>query len=177
MLRRRLPRWEQTFFYPLAFCARGYLPSVTRLLAAIAADFDDLTAADFEWDEGYATGSKRLWELCEELTSYRDIRLSGPIMFRLMERLTETDLGSPGPLVHKLEDLVGYEEDLAASVQRQPVPHTLWMVNRILNSNPTDKERWLAVLRSATTHPHATASARAVAEGFLHQQGSAGPPP
>ena len=38
----------------------------------------------------------------------------------VMERLPDVDLGSPGPLVHTLERLHGYENELMRSVRRQP---------------------------------------------------------
>jgi hypothetical protein len=88
-----------------------------------------------------------------------------------MERLDGEELGSPGPLVHALERWQGtYEEMLVASVQRKPVLLSVWMVNRILNSDPPDAHRWLNLLQSVVAHPMASKETKALANEFIQYQ-------
>ena len=74
-------------------------------------------------------------EVVEQLEDGHDGRDAiGPIL-RLMELHEDVDFGMPGPLVHFLEKYYrsGYEELLLESVKQRPTPHTLWMLNRIVN--------------------------------------------
>src|SRR5262245_27654729 len=52
-----------------------------------------------------------------------------PAMFALFERYPEAELGNPGPLVHTIEAMGGYENQLRMSIERCPSFYTLWMVN------------------------------------------------
>ncbi len=93
-----------------------------------------------------------------------------PLLYSLMERLDEADLGSPGPLVHTLEACSGYRPLLAESLPRKPSPLTVWMANRVLDSDPPDTPEWLELLRRSADHPAASAQAQADARGFLEYQ-------
>jgi hypothetical protein len=97
-----------------------------------------------------------------------------PAVFALLERFPEADLGSPGPLVHELEAIAGYQPLLRDSLHRQPTDLTVWMVNRILNSKLTDGERklWLSELKSAGEHPRSPESTRESVRDFLAHQHS-----
>jgi hypothetical protein len=142
-----------------------------RSVAEIAADFDALTAHDFDYAIASARGWERLDELCDEMRAIDDPAACAPVLFRTMERLDGVELGTPGPLVHTLEDWRGgYEELLAESVLRKPAPLSVWMVNRILNTRPPDAERWLALLRSVANNPKASEVTRAQAELFVKYQ-------
>ena len=94
------------------------------------------------------------------------------VIFRFMEEHPQADFGAPGPIVHAMEELGGYEEALAESIMRRPIPHTLWMVSRILNSDlaPAERQRWLGELRRVATDPNASADARAEASELLEHQ-------
>jgi hypothetical protein len=64
-----------------------------------------------------------------------------------MERLSDSDLESPGSLVHTMENYVGaYEDLLADSVSRKPTTLTVWMVNRILNGATKERDKWMEIL-------------------------------
>jgi hypothetical protein len=96
-------------------------------------------------------------------------------MFALMERLDGVDLGSPGSLVHALEATSpDYEEPLKASLRRKPVPLSVWMVNRILNTDRSDRAQWIQVLTMAANHPLAADETRHDAQEFLRQQAPGG---
>jgi hypothetical protein len=89
-------------------------------------------------------------------------------MFDLIERLDDVDLGSPGPLVHALESTgTAYERSLEASLRRKPAPLSVWMVNRILNTDRADRRSWLDLLAMAAAHPLASKATRADVQDFL----------
>lgn len=144
---------------------------MARPLDQVASDFDSLTAADFdEWNRR-ATGPERLRELCDELKRLGDPLMAAAVLFRTMERLDGSELGTPGPLVHTLEAWGGqYEAFLVESVSRKPTPLSVWMVNRILNGNAPNREAWLSLLRRAEHHPAASDVTRAQARDFLQFQ-------
>ena len=54
----------------------------------------------------------------------------------LYEENPNFDFGMPGALTHFLESFYknGYEEKLIESIHRKPTRHTLWMLNRVINS-------------------------------------------
>jgi len=139
-----------------------------RSIADIIADFDALSAADFNPSAG---GIHRLYELCNEMEAISDVEQCAPVLFRTIERLDEVDLGSPGPLVHTLESWKGaYERYLVISMRLKPTLQSVWMVNRILNTNPPDEITWLRLLQSVANHPHASEGARIAAQVFLDQR-------
>lgn len=77
----------------------------------------------------------RLYEILEGFEASPDNAGVIPAMFRLMERCTGADFGSPGPMVSWIEKLgvENYLGQLVESVGRRPTYLNLWMVNRILN--------------------------------------------
>jgi hypothetical protein len=140
---------------------------MARLIKDIAADFDALRVEDFEYG---ANGWQRLDELCDETRTVNDASLCAPVMFRTMERLDQSDLGSPGPLVHTIEACTGYEPFLAESLRRKPSRLSVWMVNRILNTHPPDADDWLLLLTASSEHPNASEQTKADALEFLAYQ-------
>lgn len=114
-------------------------------------------------------GQEKLRELCDEILNSPVPRKALGPLFAAFERLFQVDLGSPGPLVHTVEEIGGYEDELAASLARRPTPYTVWMVQRLLNGNlsPDDRRLWLERLAAATTHPQADAHTRAAAAEAL----------
>jgi hypothetical protein len=116
----------------------------------------------------------RLYQLFEGFRSLPGRDRAAPAMFSLLERFPDPEFGSPGPLVHEIEAIPGYLPLLRDSVHRQPMHLTVWMVNRLLNTNlPSDQRAsWLAELRAALEHPLASEQTRIFAQDFLeHQQG------
>lgn len=113
-----------------------------------------------------------LYQIFEGFRSLSHRERAIPAMFSLIERFPEADLGSPGPLVHELEDIPEYQPLLRESLHRQPTDLTVWMVNRILNSqlDPAQREIWLNELRAALTHPLSPTSTKESAYDFLQHQ-------
>jgi hypothetical protein len=118
-----------------------------------------------------------LYQLTEPLEAVGDIDPAIPHIFRFFERYPDAEHGSPGALVHFLERFPKrYESELIASLKRAPAPHPVWMVNRILNSNLSEKQRneWMEVLRSVETNPNSSEMAVIQAESFLKHQTETG---
>jgi hypothetical protein len=93
-------------------------------------------------------------------------------MFDLLERFPDAEFGSPGPLIHEREAIPGYLPLLRESVRRRPMHLTVWMINRVLNTNLPSIQRgaWLSELRAALEHPLASEQTRRFAEDFLEHQ-------
>jgi len=138
-------------------------------MTQIATDLDGLTPLDFDPMNVEAAGDRRLQEICAELRERDDAEQWAPLLYSLMERLHQADLGSPGPVVHALEAWDGYRRLLAESLRRKPTPLTVWMANRILNSNPPDFLTWHELLHVAANHPAASSETRADARDFYYQ--------
>jgi hypothetical protein len=120
---------------------------------------------------------QKLYELVDTLEGVEDASPAFRHIFEFFERFPNAEHGSPGPLVHLVE-LFGpaYFADLVHSLGNRPTPHTLWMLNRILNSKLSAPQRakFMALLEASTRHPLADAIAREQASGFLqHQQNRA----
>lgn len=146
---------------------------MARSIEQIISAFDALQAEDFDSTED---GLSKLHSLTEELSALPQPERAIPAMFDVLERLSDVDLGSPGPLAHTLEQMRGhYENSLAESIRRKPKALTVWMLNRILNGIPSFEEKrvYVELLRSAAGHPAASEVAKAQAARFVqrHTQG------
>lgn len=139
----------------------------TSELDDLLTSFRSLRPEQFEWGVDPV-----LYELVESLTKLAPPAQAVAVMFETMERLGDVDLGSPGPLVHKIEELGNYEAALKESLGRRPTALACWMVNRILNATeqPEVIAMWLDILRGVQQHPMATKDARDDADGFLRFQ-------
>lgn len=82
-------------------------------------------------------------------------------VLRFMEEHTDVDLGLPGPLIRFVEQAIAdpsYENSLVRSIQRKPVPYTIWMSERLLKVtvDPARRTRLIAAMRAASQSPFAT---------------------
>jgi hypothetical protein len=110
---------------------------------------------------------QRLYELLPEALPHT-VRVV-EALFGVLERFPNAELGAPGPIVHAIERIPGYEAQLRSSLARQPTANTVWMCNRVLNA-ATDAQQeaeWMTVLEEAATHPRANEAARTHARDFL----------
>ena len=102
-----------------------------------------------------------------------DVDTVEPIL-RFMEEHPGLDYGTPGPLVHFMEAFyrAGYEERLLASIDRRPIQHTVWMMNRLINGakEPAERQRLLEKLESVLIHPRADSETIRHAKKFLEHQ-------
>jgi len=139
-----------------------------RSLETIVRDLNALTAEEFDDRTPAARGIERLDEICDDVLNLPVPSAAFPEFFRLMERLSDSELGTPGSLVHTMEKHAGsYEDLLAASVSRKPTALTVWMVNRILTDPTKDRDKWMEVLTVAVDHPAAAQVTREQARRFI----------
>jgi hypothetical protein len=84
-----------------------------------------------------------------------DLAAVEPIL-RFMESNPGVDYGLPGALVHFVERFhtMGYESELVASLARQPTPHTVWMLRRLINGtkDTTARVAYISAMQRARTH-------------------------
>lgn len=132
-------------------------------------DFDsELNKIPFE---GQEIDMEQLYCFTDELKRDPQKRQAAPAIFRFFEIHSDKDLGSPGPLVHFLEEESDYLIELEQSVLRKPTDLTVWMINRIMNGvEPKDREHWLAILAKVINHPEADAESIESAKEFIEYQ-------
>ena len=138
----------------------------------IISGFRRLSPSDFDLNNVNSDGMERLYKLTDAVLKLSAPESAIPEMFSLMERMPDTELGSPGPLVHTLEAIPGYEQYLIDSVRKKPSLLSVWMVNRILNS-PITRDRhffWMTLLQESVDRPDLPKSVREDAEQFLTRQ-------
>ena len=143
------------------------MTSDPRLIAVISA-LDAFAAAG---NEGEDLG--RLYELLEGFDTIPGREAALTSLLGVMERHPLADLGTPGPLVHEVEAISGYEEYLRRSLRRTPSRLAIWMANRIANdSTGTERQSWLDELQAATTKTGIDPIIREDARRFLAYQAS-----
>ena len=101
-----------------------------------AAKFIDHLASICPATDGASVVDK-LYELTDIGSQLEDPTAVFPAVFEFLETNDGAELGEPGPLVHFLEASFpgGYEGLLVRSLDRSPTRYTVWMANRLLNSN------------------------------------------
>jgi len=116
---------------------------------------------------------ERLYELAEELEEHPDGQAIVPAVFRLFERYPDGDFGMPGPLAHAAEKFYrnGYEDGLAASLERNPTSLTVWLANRIANAGDENSSRFIELLNEIAMRPKVADDVRSEALHFadLHR--------
>lgn len=141
-----------------------------RTFEQILDAFAALQPSDFDNE---AAGVCKLNELTDELMTLPQPERAIPAMFGVMERMPDVEMGTPGPLVHTLEQMRGsYERELVESIKRRPTHLAIWMVNRILNITraPEQRQFYMDLIRFAGKHPAATEYERHVAQHFIEHQ-------
>jgi len=123
--------------------------------------FDEYDEADMEMLYDFI-------DCVEKLPNKRD---AIPPIFSFMEEYHDKELGSPGPLVHFIEEENDYHEVLKESLNRKPTVLTLWMVNRIINGVPeAEKLEWLSTLELVSSNELADEIAKGEAARYLEYQ-------
>jgi hypothetical protein len=97
-------------------------------------------------------------------------------LFRVLERSRNKLLGAPGPVVHAIEKIPGYEPRLQKSLKRIPTDLGIWMANRILNvlEEPADRAPWTALLETIAARDDLRPDLRDAARQFGEFQASGG---
>ncbi|MEL4106275.1 hypothetical protein AAFA46_05460 [Oscillospiraceae bacterium WX1] len=96
-------------------------------------------------------------DVTEELEERSDAFEAVEPILRLMENNPNVDFGKPGALVHYVEKFYrnGYEEKLVESLERKPIKHTVWMLNRIINGSQGDRrDYFIKVLDKVLSFPN-----------------------
>ena len=103
---------------------------------------------------------EHLYSITNALEAAAAVQTAIPAMLRVFERNPDVDLGSQGPLVHSIETcgIMGFLDDLLASLKHQPVIMTIWMAERCLRSQLQGHQRnaIIEVLRDVAKHPTAS---------------------
>jgi len=99
-------------------------------------------------------------------------------ILRFMEKHPAIDYGTPGPLVHFVEEfyLNGYEQKLVESVSRRPTKVTVWMLNRLINGtkDAATKEALITTMRETSRNLHADPQTIERVTSFLDRLKAAG---
>ena len=84
----------------------------------------------------------KLYDLVDLIENQTDISGAYDSIFKFMEDNPISDIRSPGPLVHLLEEhFPSYVPKLINSINKAPSTTTISMLHRILNSDVTEPER------------------------------------
>ncbi len=75
-----------------------------------------------------------------------------------------THFGDPGPLVHFIESVPGYEHDLYRAARATPTAHLLWMLRRRVNAGDVES---LAIIREYAASEDVPGRLRERAASFL----------
>ncbi len=125
--------------------------------------FEDVLNEDFESTE------EKLETIIDENDSLENVKR----ILTFMEKHPDVDYGMPGPLVHYIERffLNGYEELLYDSVKNNPTEHTLWMLNRIINSPKLiNRDKYLTLMKGIAVSDNVSKQIRSEAKLFLNYQ-------
>ncbi|WP_196161285.1 hypothetical protein [Reinekea sp. G2M2-21] len=121
--------------------------------------------------KGQEIDMEQLYRFAGALDKSPQKRKAIPAIFRFFETHSDKDLGSPGPLVHFLEEESDYHIELEQSVLRKPTVLTVWMINRLMNAvPPTVREHWLTILTEVVEHPNADVETIESAKDFIAYQ-------
>ena len=133
-------------------------------------DFD-IELKKVKFDEYDEVDMEMLYDFIERVQHLPNKRDAIPSIFSFMEKFHDKELGSPGPLVHFVEEENDYHEVLKESLNRKPTVLTLWMLNRILNGVPkSEKLQWLSTLESVSRNDLADDIAKGEAARYLEYQ-------
>lgn len=120
-----------------------------------------------------AKSDEHLHELAEELEEHPDGQIVIPAVLKLFEKYPNGDFGMPGPLAHAAEKYYhnGYEDNLIASLERNPTSLTVWLANRIANAGDDNSPRFIELLNRIAIRPEVDDNVRSEASHFarLHQ--------
>ena len=145
-----------------------------RTIDQVLADFGALQPSDFDNE---AAGISKLYGLTNELMALPEPERAIPALFAFMERMPSTELGTPGPLVHALEQMRGhYEHELVESIKRQPTGSAVAMAIGLFNGTDDVEQRkfYFDLIQFAMEHPSRSDSAFYEAQNFIeYQRGAA----
>ena len=92
------------------------------------------------------------------------------LLLNLLERNPLVSFGRPGAIVHYLEKLDGYKEQLVKSIEKTPTLHTIWMLNRCINAHDEKESEYMDLLRSILSRNDVDNSIKECAKEFIEFQ-------
>jgi hypothetical protein len=132
--------------------------SLTRQLEEIAARHD------FDYLSGKLLPQVRAADITLDLERVQEV-------LQFMEENPTVDFGAPGALTVFVEQFHGrgYEPLLIASIRRKPTPHTLSMLNRLINGAKDDysQRELLEVMGGVLRRDDVDEETKVVARDFL----------
>jgi hypothetical protein len=99
------------------------------------------------------------------------------LLLLLLERNQHLEWGTPGDVVHAVEQFLGrgYEPLLLESLRRAPTSHTLWMANRLVNGLPWNRrEDFQTIMRDVAGRKDVPDEVRHLARQYVELQQSRG---
>jgi hypothetical protein len=116
----------------------------------LARELNEITEEKYvNYSQEY-TYLRRLGDVCDLLLKNHANSSTSELLLTFCEKFAHaklidphTDLGTPGPIIHTIEKINGYDTVLEKSIDRQPTYQALLLIQRQLNalknnmSNPT----------------------------------------
>ena len=90
-------------------------------------------------------------------------------IFNLFEERCVDVFGVPGPLVHYIEKIEGYELELVKSLERKPVFQNLIMIKRILNLDATNSEFLSSKIEKIYNDPNTELEVKELIENIIYE--------
>lgn len=90
--------------------------------------FDNLQLTEDE-----STNYESIYQIIDKIDIKNEGRNYLPIFFDFLEKNYNYDIGSPGPMVHIIEEIGGYEKYLFESIKKRPTKSTIMLLNRLFN--------------------------------------------
>jgi hypothetical protein len=109
-------------------------------------------------------------DYAESLKRVADTKKSIAEILKIFETYPAVDFGNPGPLTHFIETHYknGYETQLHVSLKRKPTPHTVWLLNRILNdSTHPNHDKFYSLMKNIAESDNVMPEAKQEAIDFL----------
>ena len=92
-------------------------------------------------------------KLVSEWIRYPDRLVFMGVILRFMEDNPDLEYGTPGPVIHFMEEIDGpeYGRVLSQSIERKPIFQNVWMMNRLLNGMSSNERKgdYITVLKRA----------------------------
>ena len=139
---------------------------MARTQAKIVADIRKFAPVEGDW--------RRLDALLNELWRHRSPAEALPELLEVFERFPEDDgAGVFWAILHGLESLPGYADEVVRSVQRQPSSFGVLMLNRMLNGGRSEvgDVRLVPLLRQIAQRPELPGTIQRDARDFAELHG------
>jgi hypothetical protein len=114
-----------------------------------------------------------IYEITDLIEEESDISSCYQTIFKFIENCDGSDIGSPGPLVHLVEkNYPDYVLQLLKSIKAKPTSSSIFLLNRILNSelDAKDRKEYLSLLKFLSQNEAVSDISRKEAYEFYEHQ-------